>query len=192
MAGEVTLAQFKVMLDEFGEAIDVVAKQSARVHDILVGIGQSFRHVTDLWNSPASQTVEPLRVEYLASSDDLDDVLNGIVDRMRITYQNYVDMERKAVQNLTAHKEGDHGGGSGGGGDKHNHVRTSDTRHADRMELRSDESVRPAEAAQLALRSEAAQRDLLPEAPTVAMTARMTAALQPVEGVPLLPTLGDS
>jgi hypothetical protein len=63
----------------------------------------------------------------------MDDVLAGILHRMRITYQNYVDMERKAVQNLTAHQQGDHGGGSGGGsggGGNQSLVRTAETRRA--------------------------------------------------------------
>lgn len=130
MAGEVSLAQFKVLLGEFNEAIEVIARQTAVVHETLADIKQDFRHVTDLWSSPASLTFEPVRTEYERSSDDMDDVLAGILHRMRITYQNYVDMERKAVQNLSAHQQGDHGGGSGGGsggGDNHSLLRTANT-----------------------------------------------------------------
>jgi hypothetical protein len=121
LAEQITLEKFKVLMGEFHDAIDVVATQCRVVHETLGGIAQDFRTVTDLWQSPAAHTFEPLRTEFQRSSDDLDDVLAGILHRMRVTYDNYLETERKAVQNLTA-QGGDTGGGSqhNDGGSKHN------------------------------------------------------------------------
>ncbi len=105
-----TLEKFKILMGEFNDAISVIATQSRIVHETLAGIDQDFRTVTDLWHSPAALTFEPLRSEYKRSSDDMDDVLAGILHRMRITYDNYLETERKAEQNLTPQG----GGGSGG------------------------------------------------------------------------------
>ncbi|MEU8821713.1 hypothetical protein [Actinoplanes sp. NPDC048796] len=102
MPEEMSSTKFRVAMDEFAAAIGVVETQSRIVHESLAGISRDFRSVSTLWQSPAAMTFEPLRTEYQRSADDLDDVLAGILHRMRITYQNYLDAERKAVQNLTA------------------------------------------------------------------------------------------
>ncbi|MEU6206548.1 hypothetical protein ABZ814_23535 [Micromonospora musae] len=118
MAEQISLSQFKVYLGEFSDAIEVVGTQTKIVHEALGDIERDFNAVSQLWQSPAANTFDPLRTEFHKSADDLDDVLTGILHRMRITYQNYVDVERKAVQNLTAHPEengGQQNQGHGGG-----------------------------------------------------------------------------
>lgn len=112
MAQEVTLAQFKVLMGEFSDAIDVVAAQSKIVQEMLDGIDQDFRTVSDLWLSPAALTFDPLRTAYKTSADDLNDTLGSILQRMRITYNDYLEVEAKAVQNLTADSSGGGAGGS--------------------------------------------------------------------------------
>jgi len=110
VAGEVSLAQFMVLMDEFAAAIDVVAKQSTIVGDTLDGIGKDLSSVATYWTSPAAATFEPLRLEFQKSSDDLNEVLVGILQRMRTSYGNYLDTETKAVQNLTAQQPNSDGG----------------------------------------------------------------------------------
>jgi uncharacterized protein YukE len=113
---DITLAQFKVYLGDFSDAISMVSTQSNIVHETLADIEQELNTVTQIWQSPAASTFDPLRTEFHNSSADLGDVLAGILHRMRITYQNYLDAERKAVQNLTAHREAEVSGSSHGPG----------------------------------------------------------------------------
>jgi uncharacterized protein YukE len=117
VARQVSLAQFNVLMGEFNDAIGVVSRHRDNVHDTLTGIEQHLNAVAGLWNSPAALTFEPLRAEFRRSADDLDDVLKGIVHRMRITYANYVDAERKAQKNLTPDPQGSHTAGQNGGKD---------------------------------------------------------------------------
>jgi uncharacterized protein YukE len=108
VARQVSAAQFNVLMGEFHDAINVVSTQSNNVHETVAGIEQNLNSVTDLWSSPAAMTFDPLRAEFRRSADDLDDVLTGILHRMRITYGNYLDAERKAQQNLTANRVQSH------------------------------------------------------------------------------------
>jgi uncharacterized protein YukE len=114
VARQVSPAQFNVLMGEFHDAINVVSTQSNNVHETVADIKQNLNSVSDLWSSPAGLTFDPLRAEFKRSADDLDDVLTGILHRMRITYANYLDAERKAQQNLTANHSGSdtntHGG----------------------------------------------------------------------------------
>ncbi|NMO54026.1 hypothetical protein HH310_22940 [Actinoplanes sp. TBRC 11911] len=109
MAEEVTLAQYKVLMAEFSDAIDVVAAQSKIVQEMLDGIDQDFRTVSDLWLSPAALTFDPLRTAYKTSADDLNETLASILQRMRITYNDYLEVEAQAVRNLTADSSGGDG-----------------------------------------------------------------------------------
>jgi hypothetical protein len=177
LAEQITLEKFKVLMGEFHDAINVVDTQCRVVHETLGGIAQDFRTVTDLWQSPAAQTFEPLRTEFQRSSDDLDDVLAGILHRMRITYDNYLETERKAVQNLTAHGGG--GGGGGGGGSRHQNL-DHHVRATKRVAAESLQPTTPAQPAVAALR----------EAREVMADRVAGVPMQPADRALLLPRIG--
>ncbi|MEV4346914.1 hypothetical protein AB0J83_20855 [Actinoplanes sp. NPDC049596] len=101
MAEQISLAKFKVLMGEMNDAIGIVDIQVRIVRETLDAIEHDFRSASEMWRSPAADTFEPMRAEFKRSADDMADVLLGILHRMRITYQNYLDTERKAEQNLT-------------------------------------------------------------------------------------------
>jgi hypothetical protein len=149
VAEPITLSQFKVYMGEFHEAIGVVSTQCKIVHETLSEIEHDLNAVTQLWQSPAANTFDPVRAEFKKSSDDLGDVLNGILHRMRITYQNYLEAERKAVQNLTAHQPDSGAGGQhgNGGGATHTGGGTSHVHHDGNAAGQPDTALREARAA---------------------------------------------
>ena len=186
MSKQVTPAQFKVLMNEFDDAIGVVAKQSEAVHEALVGIEQDFTQANDLWGSPASGTFGPLRSEFKRDADELDDVLAGILHRMRITYGNYLDAERRNAQNLTAHEPpgpgGNGPGGKGPGGNGSGHT-GGDHRHKPAARPEKQGPILGGGGAPTA--AETAARDGIAAIPRVAAPADEAATA----GTPILPVV---
>jgi WXG100 family type VII secretion target len=100
---DLNFEQFSVLMSQFEDTIEVVARESGTVRSTLDSIQDSFRQVETHWQSPAEATFEPLASELRTHADGLNDLLDEIVRRMRATYGNYRETERRAQQNLTPH-----------------------------------------------------------------------------------------
>jgi hypothetical protein len=99
---EVSLDQFKVLMQELADATSVVDTQRKNIETLLVDLQDQFGLALSYWRSPAADTLELLTKEYQADVTSLNELLADIVSRMRKSYTNYVAVEKKAEQNLSS------------------------------------------------------------------------------------------
>jgi hypothetical protein len=97
---QVTIEQFRVLMGVFGEAIRTVDSQSRRVEAALGNVRVALLSSEGHWSSPAATTLTALVGEYDRDAAALNELLADILRRMRVSYQNYHDVEARAVANL--------------------------------------------------------------------------------------------
>ncbi|MFI7608273.1 WXG100 family type VII secretion target [Micromonospora sp. NPDC049366] len=97
---EMSLTEFRVVMGVFGEAIRTVETQKGRAEAALVDIRAAFIASESHWQSPAADTYSSLMQEYDRDATALNELLADILRRLRRTYQNYRDVEARAVANL--------------------------------------------------------------------------------------------
>jgi uncharacterized protein YukE len=113
MAQEVTLDQFKVIMQDLADATSVVEAQHTTIEAVLTDLQAVFQQAQTLWRSPAGSTLASLTREFQSDATALNDLLGDIVSRMHKTYANYQAVEQQAVQNLNGQKNAASGGQGG-------------------------------------------------------------------------------
>lgn len=102
MAGTVTIGseQFRVDMQEFAGAIATITSSRNAIEDDFGQIKSLFNDLHDHWQSPSGDTFESLQTGLTNSAAQMVNVLNDIVYRMNITYQNYQEAETVNAGNL--------------------------------------------------------------------------------------------
>jgi WXG100 family type VII secretion target len=110
---ELTLDQFKVVMQDLADATTVVDAQQKTIELVLGDLQSTFVQAQQLWQSPAASSLGSLTQEFQSDANALCDLLGEIVSRMRQTYSNYEAAEQQAIQNLDAQKAAASGGQGG-------------------------------------------------------------------------------
>ncbi|MET7695303.1 WXG100 family type VII secretion target [Streptomyces sp. NPDC005483] len=94
-------AEWAVALGELHSAIGKVKGYSGEIQSCLSQIGTEFDKLGEAWRSPASATSEPVTEWFRRASQDLHELLEDMVRRMQVSYDNYLDAETKSYNNVT-------------------------------------------------------------------------------------------
>jgi uncharacterized protein YukE len=173
---DMTWSEFKVDLAQLHEAIGSVGHESGLIGGYMGQISSQFASVKQEWVAPSELSFEEVQEWFTRVQNDLHQLLDETVGRLKKAYDNYHAAELANTQNLATNGPGGHGGGSGGGdsgGDDSGHHDTKTPAHA-REALSRVEGREPATAA--------LRRAMAPLEPRIAAQP-----LQPAE--PAQPTL---
>lgn len=80
---------FRVDLDRLDQAVGVVAKRRDQIKSDGELIKSALERIESTWSGPAGGTFAGLRRPLTKALDDLNQLLDEIVNRMRVSYQNY-------------------------------------------------------------------------------------------------------
>jgi hypothetical protein len=97
-----TFAEFKVELNRLHSAIGSVRREHAAISEAMSAIGSEFNAAKEAWRTPSTATFDEVQAWFVRVSNDLEDLLNDMADRMQTAYGNYRRSEQANVQNLTA------------------------------------------------------------------------------------------
>lgn len=102
MAGPIVVGseEFQVDMHDFATAIATVTRCRNAIEDDFGKIKSLFNDVYDHWQSPSGDTFDSVQTALTNATDQLMSVLNDIVNRMNVTYQNYEQMETVNAGNL--------------------------------------------------------------------------------------------
>ncbi|MGP4045981.1 WXG100 family type VII secretion target [Streptomyces sp. 2A115] len=98
--------EFEVALGQLGDATGKVRGISGNIQGDLGQIRTEFARLPEAWRSPSESSSEPVMKWFDRVSADLHALLEETVRRMQVSYDNYLDAEKKNFHNS--------GGGSGG------------------------------------------------------------------------------
>ncbi|MCO6004188.1 WXG100 family type VII secretion target [Actinoallomurus purpureus] len=125
--GPQTFEEFKVDLAQLHNAIGIVRREHAAISEAMSATGREFRAVKDAWGTPSAATYDEMQAWFVRVSNDLEDLLNDMANRLQTAYNNYLHSEAANAKNLTAQggpASAHHPGGHGAGG--HGHTNKSD------------------------------------------------------------------
>lgn len=123
-----TFDEFKVDLKQLHSAIGSVRREHSAISAAMSAVGSEFNAVKDSWGTPSTASYDDVQAWFVRASNDLENLLDDMSNRLQTAYDNYKQAEETNVGNNTPH-----GGGppSNQGGGKHGGVRTTDTHHGD-------------------------------------------------------------
>jgi WXG100 family type VII secretion target len=114
--GPQTFEEFKVDLRQLQNAIGSVRREHSTISDAMSAIGNEFGAVKEAWETPSTATYDDVQAWFLRVSNDLEDLLDDMTNRLQTAYNNYKHVEETNTKNVTPH--GDHNSG-GHGADRH-------------------------------------------------------------------------
>ncbi|WP_406178168.1 WXG100 family type VII secretion target [Streptomyces sp. NBC_00996] len=94
-------SDFKVHLGELKEAIKTVKDRSGHIASTMGRIAGEFETVGTEWQTPSSAGLEEVQQWFGRSQTDLRDLLDEVVRRMQVAYDNYHEMETANYDNMT-------------------------------------------------------------------------------------------
>lgn len=92
---------FEVDLHQLERAIGVVAKQRDEIRSDGELIKSAFGRIETAWSGPAGGTFAELRRPLTKALDDLNQLLDEIVNRMRVSHNNYKRTENANTNYLS-------------------------------------------------------------------------------------------
>jgi uncharacterized protein YukE len=101
-----SFSEFKVHLGELKQAIGTVTGQSEHAESVMAQIVADFEAVSTEWKTPSSASLEEVQQWFARSQTDLHSLLDEVVRRLQVAYDNYLDMETANYKNM----QHDHGG----------------------------------------------------------------------------------
>jgi WXG100 family type VII secretion target len=99
--GPTTFEEFKVALEQLHNAIGSVRREHTAISDAMSAIGSEFRAVKDAWGTPSTATYDDAQTWFMRVSNDLEDLLNDMANRLQTAYNNYKQAEETNAKNLT-------------------------------------------------------------------------------------------
>jgi WXG100 family type VII secretion target len=110
--GPTTFEEFKVDLQQLHNAIGSVRREHTAIRDAMSAIGNEFGAVKEAWGTPSTATYDDVQAWFMKVSNDLEDLLNDMANRLQTAYNNYKHAEETNVKNATPHG-GHHPGDNG-------------------------------------------------------------------------------
>jgi WXG100 family type VII secretion target len=96
-----TLAEFKVNLADLDDATNSVAAEAKNIRTLTEQITQRMKDAERVWICPAAGGYTDLQVVASTDMERLNTVLDGMVQRMRVAYQNYRHAEETNFRNVS-------------------------------------------------------------------------------------------
>jgi WXG100 family type VII secretion target len=97
-----TLEQFQVDLQQLQDAINTVTHAKTDILDRMAAVKRTLGGLQEHWNSPAFETFHPVRIWFETTQQDLGDMLEEIVRRLRVSHGNYRQAEQANLANVTS------------------------------------------------------------------------------------------
>jgi uncharacterized protein YukE len=94
-------SDFQVHLREMQAAIGVVRERSSDVEAAMGTIRTVFAEIGNQWQTPSALTLEEIQDWFTRASADLYALLEEVVRRLQVAYDNYHRTELANRQNLT-------------------------------------------------------------------------------------------
>lgn len=94
-------SDFQVHLREMQRAIGVVRGHSSDIETAMGTIRTAFAEVGNQWQTPSALTLEEVLDWFTRASADLHALLEEVVRRLQVAYDNYHQTELANRQNLT-------------------------------------------------------------------------------------------
>jgi len=130
-----TIGEFRADLGELHHALGVVRAQHAVISSELTVIKEEFKKCKDSWNTPSAVSFDVMQNWLTTASDDLNTLLDDVVARMQLAYNNYEAAEVSNVKNLALNDNNNHPGREGARkaefGDKDDHPGREAARRAE-------------------------------------------------------------
>jgi uncharacterized protein YukE len=101
--GPKTFEEFKVDLRQLHDAIGSVRREHSAISDAMSAIGSEFGAVKEAWGTPSTATYDDVQAWFVRVSDDLEDLLDDMANRLQTAYNNYKHSEETNVKNSTPH-----------------------------------------------------------------------------------------
>jgi uncharacterized protein YukE len=95
-----TMAEFKVDLAQFENAIQVVTAQSSSIDTSCQEITTAMREAPQSWVTPSGRTFDELAQAASSQLQALTGLLTEMVQRMQAAYQTYLATEEANTRNL--------------------------------------------------------------------------------------------
>lgn len=96
-----TMQDFQVDLAALGDTIEKVRGKSVEIGVEMDAIKSVLDGVHDNWSGPAYETYDPVKTWFQQTQHDVRGLLDEIIRRMRASYDNYLQVERANLQNVT-------------------------------------------------------------------------------------------
>jgi WXG100 family type VII secretion target len=100
MATSLTMAGFRVDLQQLEDAIGTVQAQADTINTRCTEIKQAMQEVPADWSSPAEQTFTPVMQACETQMDNLTTLLGQMITRMQAAYQTYLNAEQTNFSNF--------------------------------------------------------------------------------------------
>ncbi|MFK4222302.1 WXG100 family type VII secretion target [Streptomyces sp. NPDC019890] len=98
---DMSWSDFRVNLGHLKEAIGTVRGQSGHIASTMSRLAGEFETVGAEWQTPSSATLEEVQRWFARSQTELHDLLEEVVRRMQVAYDNYHEMETANYNNMT-------------------------------------------------------------------------------------------
>jgi uncharacterized protein YukE len=96
-----TWAQFQVDLQLLGSAVDSVGALSGHMQETLGYMQSNLKMVESAWTTPSSPSFELVVDWYTSCQTQLTALLDEIVARLKVAYQNYLNVETTNTGNAS-------------------------------------------------------------------------------------------
>jgi uncharacterized protein YukE len=96
----ITLSELKVDLDDLEGAIGIVQTHADIINDSCSNIAAALHSVPGDWITPAGNIFDSVTQMCTTQMNTLTGLLGEMVQRMRTSHQNYLNMEQANVKNL--------------------------------------------------------------------------------------------
>ncbi|GEB54194.1 MULTISPECIES: WXG100 family type VII secretion target [Streptomyces] len=100
MAGNPDLEHFLANLSALDEAIGVVQRESTSIKETMASIEAKMKEIGTDWSSPSFMTFDDMQKWFNTAQNDLSNVLEDILNRMRTSYWNYHNAEAANLSNI--------------------------------------------------------------------------------------------
>lgn len=97
--GSVSWNEFQVALGELRRSIGVVRGESAHISTLIGQVEKHFGAAHGYWRSPSATSFETMSDWFSRSSRELEALLQEMVHRMQVAYDNYASAERANTRN---------------------------------------------------------------------------------------------
>ena len=102
--GQDVMTETSWMIDvwAFADSMKTVQTQADVISDTIRTIKSQYALIEGVWSSPAGQSFIQLTTRVNTVTDNLENLLSEMQDRMQISYDNYVQAEKANIANNTA------------------------------------------------------------------------------------------
>ncbi|MFE0462669.1 WXG100 family type VII secretion target [Kitasatospora sp. NPDC058965] len=100
---QITPAEFKVDVEQLGEAIQIVGGRRDDIRLKVEAIDSAFKAAEGYWRSPAGSSFATFQAEFDRTMQSLDELLDEMVRRMTAAHDQYVEIEQVNTANFDKH-----------------------------------------------------------------------------------------